>query len=123
MPANAVEFRAKNGIVYQDRESFCKATSWYPGWIKEGVCYGCYEPFYYDGYINPWESETRFLTDKGYEPVRGLCKDHLKNNKLLEEFFEEHGYVPRWKKNDKTYGHEQALMLEGYKYEGEPELK
>jgi hypothetical protein len=81
-----------------------------------------YEPFYKDGYVNPWTSEVDFLKEKGYIPAKPLSHDYLENNRLLEEFYNEHGYVPRWEKDGKTIGHEQALKLEGYIYKGEPEL-
>lgn len=115
-------FLAKDGNVYEDSDLFHKATGWFPYLVKNGVYYGLYEPHRNDGYVYPYYDECDFLRDKGYSYAPVLSEDYLENNNLEEKHYEEHGYVPRWEKDGKTFGHEQLLKLEGYVYSGEPPL-
>jgi hypothetical protein len=115
-------FLAKDGKVYENGDDFYKGTGWYPGLVKDGVYYGWYEPAKLDGYVEPFEEECNFLKNKGYAVVRCLTEDYIENNNLEEAHYKLHGYVPRWEKDGKTYGHEQLLRAEGYVYSGEPPL-
>ncbi len=116
------QFLAKDGKVYEDGDLFKKATGWYPSLVKDGVYHGFYEPQYNDGYIYPFYEECDFLQAKGYTRVKCLTEDYMDNIELERSHYEEHGYVPRWEKDGKTYGHEQLLKSEGYVYSGEPPL-
>ncbi len=113
----------KNGQSYIDREQFRKDNGWYPYLIKDGVCYGWYEPKEIDGYIEPFEDECKFLEALGYGRLKEpLSKDYIENNNLEDAFYKRYGWVPRWEINETMYGHEDLLVKHGYEYKGEPSL-
>lgn len=110
-------FKAPNGVEYVTAEEMYKGYGWYPGLEKDGICYGFYEIGRIHNYIDPFKDEAEFLEFKGYtRNFKGLSEDYLENNKLLREYYEKYGFVPRWEKDGKFFGHEQLLEKENYKY-------
>lgn len=114
----------KNGKSYMDREEFKKDNGWYPYLIKDGVCYGMFEPKILENYIDPWEAEVKFLASLGYTRVPygslEFSEDYDKNYDLSEKFYQDNGWFPRWIKDKKHFGHEELLLMYNYEYVGEP---
>lgn len=114
----------KNGKSYMDRELFRKDNGCYPGLIKDGICYGWYEPRELDHYKDPWQEEVQFLEGLGYTHARTGWRsaDYIANINLERAFYEKNGWLPRWEKDGKEFGHPELLVELGYQYSGEPEL-
>lgn len=114
----------KNGKTYTNREEFRKDNQYYPCLIKDGICYGYYEPRYMKGteYKDPWDQEIKFIHKKGYKNLFQIfSNDYLENINLEKEYFEKNGRLPRWEKDGKQYERVEILTLENYQYEGEPD--
>jgi hypothetical protein len=107
-----------HGRTHQTREQFYKTTGWYPLLTKNNIHYGYYQVAEIEQYIHPYDHECEYLTKHGYELIPNLSEDYEDNNKLLEQYYKEHGYCPRWEKHGKYYGHRQALTIENYVYPG-----
>lgn len=114
---------AKNGKTYTNREEFRKDNGPYPFWEKDGISYGCYEVGEIEGYKRPHDEENKFLQQMGYKYLQGqhFSKDYMEDISLSEKFYKENGWLPRWKKDGKLYGHRELLISLGFKYDGEPE--
>ena len=81
-------FKAKDGTVYKTAENFKEGTGWFPGLEKDGICYGCYQPYYEEGYIPPWDDQLAFLEGKGYKRIKfDLSEDYLENINLQREYY------------------------------------
>jgi hypothetical protein len=114
-------FLSPEGIEYKTAEAFYKGHGCYPGYEKDGICYGLYEVGKIEGYVDPFYDEVAFLKSKGFiRYFKTLSDDYMENNNLLEKFYKEHGYVPRWEKDGQTFGHEHLLIREGYVYPFNP---
>lgn len=114
-------WKGKNGKEYMDREEFRKDNGWYPYLIRDGICYGWYEPQYNDGYKDPWDEEVKFLTELGYKHLGDIFSDdYMKNINLSSAFYNTHGWLPRWEKDGQRFGHPELLLKLGYEYTGIP---
>lgn len=111
----------KNGKTYTDRELFRKDNGWYPYLIKDGVCYGWYEPATLDNYKDPYQEECKFLESQGYTHSGDIIEDYIENINLQRAFYEKYGWLPRWKKDNVMEGHIELLLKLDYKYTGEPD--
>jgi hypothetical protein len=115
-------WRGKDGKDYTDKEEFYKNNGWYPYYIKDGVCYGMFQPQKEDGYLDPWDEEVKFLTERGYKRLGDIFSDdYIKNIGLSSDFYDKNKWMPRWEKDGKQYGHPELLVELGYQYTGFPD--
>lgn len=70
--------------------------------------------------IRTTEIQRQFLLDRGYVQysiIEGNYHDDYDNNyKKEKRYFEEHGFVPRWKKGDELFDWESALTRENFSF-------
>ena len=108
------EYKGPDGLVYS-KEGYWEEFRCYPCHERDGICYGYAYPDT-EGYVDPYVDECNFIEGKGYVRSQEFADDYMENNRLMEVYYKEHGFCPRWEKDGKMYGHYQILEDEDYKY-------
>lgn len=111
----------RDGIEYDSGEAFFAGVRCYPLLKKGGEHFGWYEPAKRHGYADPFLHEIAFLKSLGYEQWgRQFDRENPHADyELGEKFYLKNGWIPRWTKNGKQYGHESLLTQHEYRYPGD----
>lgn len=113
-------YKCQDGVVYKTKEEFRRGTGWCPYYIKDGICYGLYEVAKIEQYLYPYDDEVKFIQDRGYERYSiidgGYYDNYYENYQKEKTYYEQHGFLPRWRKDGKLFSTEQILENDGYAY-------
>ncbi len=88
-------------------------------WTKDGVEYQVYVALNKEN-IKTTETQREFLINRGYKDysiINGNYHDNYDENYTKKKnYFEKHGFVPRWEKNGELFDWESALDRENFSF-------